>query len=123
MKLQRPTTAPPLYSQDGKGMEAVVHEHYFIGGCDWLVTEYDPEEDLAFGWACLNDRQNAELGYVTFAELESVAVPLNITLIPATNPDDVARPFGHAHVERDTGWPEGLTLREGIAEIDRRTGR
>ena len=80
MKLQRPTTAPPLYSQDGQGMNAVIHEHYFIGSCDWLVTEYDPEQDLAFGWACLGDRQNAELGYVSGEELESVKVPLRVDL-------------------------------------------
>ena len=123
MTLTRPTGAPALYSQDGLGFRAVVHEHYFVGSCDWLVTEYSPDDDLAFGWACLNgDRQNAELGYVSIAELESVQIPLNITLNVATNPDDVARPYGHVGVERDEGWPEGLTLTEAIAHLDRRQG-
>ncbi len=41
-----PATTPALYAQDGKGDEAIVHAHYFIGGCDWLVTEYDQGERL-----------------------------------------------------------------------------
>jgi hypothetical protein len=72
--LSRPTEAPALYSQDGQGYNAIVHAHYFIGGCDWLVTEYDPTDDLAFGWACLGDPLNAELGYVSLAEMDSIRV-------------------------------------------------
>jgi hypothetical protein len=117
--LERPTGAPPLYSQDGKGYDAVVHAHYFIGSCDWLVTEYNPHDDLAFGWACLGDRDNAELGYVSLAEMMSIRIPLVIE-------DDrrgLRLYMGDQTVERDEHWPEGLTLNEAIALLDGRQGR
>jgi hypothetical protein len=121
-KLQRPTTAPALYEQDGLGESAIIHEHYFIGGSDWLVTEFNPDDDLAFGWACLNgDRQNAELGYVSIAELESIQFPLNV----GVGANGMAAPIllGYQQVERDEGWPANLTLTQGIALLDQRQGR
>lgn len=103
-KLTRPgPETPALYAQDGKGDEATVHHHYFIGGCDWLVTEYDPAEDMAFGWACTGDRQGAELGYVSLAEMEKVRVN------------------GIFTVDHDDHWTP-VSLREAIAEVDRRHG-
>ena len=73
--LQRPgPETPDLYEQDGLGRKAIVHEHYFIGGCDWWITEYNKEKDIAFGFACLGDPQNAELGYVSLTELEQIRV-------------------------------------------------
>ena len=62
---------PALCSQDGKGYEATVYEHYFVGGCDWYITEYDSESHVAFGWAETTPGFG-ELGYVDLAELESV---------------------------------------------------
>ncbi len=44
----------------------MVHQHYSLGGCDWYVAEYDPEERIFHGYAILNDDlDNAESGYVT----------------------------------------------------------
>jgi hypothetical protein len=122
MTLQRPTTAPDLYAQDGLGEAAIIHEHYFIGGNDWLVTEFNPDDDLAFGWACLNgDRQNAELGYVSVAELESIQIPLRVQV----GANGMAEPIvlGYQGVERDEGGPPNLTLTQGIALLDQRQGR
>lgn len=122
-RLERPRGAPPLYAQDGKGYEAIVHAHYFIGGSDWLVTEYDPDEGLAFGWACLNgDRQNAELGYVSLVELEEVRAPLTVRFHEGDSVTEQTVPRAVA-VERDLDWRDGLTIREGIAELDLRQGR
>lgn len=76
-----PANTPRLYAQDGKGYDATVFAHYFLGGNDWLVTEYDPVDDLAFGWACLNgDRHNAELGYFSLAEMSEVRGRLRVVL-------------------------------------------
>lgn len=106
--LQRPPAdTAPLYGQDGKGYEATVHAHYFLGGSDWFVTEYRPEEDLAFGWVCLNgDRQNAELGYVSLAELEAVrgSISINGRRVDSVLP-----------VEYDEHW-QPKPLRQAIAE-------
>jgi hypothetical protein len=116
-KLERPTNAPRLYGQEGKGFEATVHAHYFVAGSDWLVTEYDPTDDLAFGWACLSgDRQNAEFGYVSMAELEEVRVPLRVRV----NGRETLG--GAILVERDEQWTP-MTLTEAIEELDRRQGR
>lgn len=112
----RPTEAPQLYSQDGKGLDAIVHAHYFVGSNDWLITEYDPAEDLAFGWACLNgDRQNAELGYVSMAELEEIRVPFAITV------DGGPGLQAAAVVERDAHWTP-ISIRQAVEELDRRQG-
>lgn len=114
--LTRPTTAPPLYAQDGDGYGAIVHAHYFVGGCDWLATEYDPETDIAFGWTRLHgDQMNAELGYFDMTELEEVRVP------------SLVGTMGHPLIE--VGLPiefeEDWTptpLRDAIALLDRRLG-
>ena len=70
------STLPPLYSTENLRLdETVVHLHFFCApACDWLLMEYDPQEELAFGWACLNDTQNAELGYFSLRELADLLV-------------------------------------------------
>lgn len=114
----RPEGAPALYEQDGKGYDAIVAAHYFIGSSDWLITEYDPDQDIAFGWACLNgDRQNAELGYVSLTELEEVAVETSVQM------NGIELGTVEQKVERDAHWPEGLTLTDAIARLDQRDGR
>jgi hypothetical protein len=103
-----PATTPPLYAQDGNGYDAIVYAHYFLGGSDWLITEYDPNEDIAFGWVCLNrDRDNAELGYVYVAELRQFRAPIRLT----------ARRVVNVPVELDENWTP-CTLNEGIAQLD-----
>ena len=48
--------------------------HFFIGGSDWFICEYDGK-DLFFGFAILNnDYQYAEWGYVSFSELTSIKI-------------------------------------------------
>lgn len=112
-----PADTPKLYTQDGKGYEATVYAHYFLGANDWLVTEYDPDTDVAFGWACLNgDRDMAELGYTSLTELEDVQVPVKVGLGRQT------RVGWYAHIEYDEHWRQ-MTLREAIALLDERQGR
>lgn len=52
---------PSLYKQDGKGYNAVAYLHYFVGGVDWWVTEYDRSTGKMFGLSSLND--DWTLGY------------------------------------------------------------
>jgi len=67
---------PALYSTEKTALkDKKIYMHFFMGGCDWWVVEYDPEERLLFGFACLNgDEQNAEWGYVSLDELISINV-------------------------------------------------
>jgi hypothetical protein len=64
--------APVTYQQDGLGMNAIVHFHYFGGGVDVWITELDMEDKVTqafgytrFAWA----PQDAELGYISITEL------------------------------------------------------
>ena len=55
--------------------EKMIYMHFFIGGCDWYVAEYSPEEQCFFGFAILNnDLQNAEWGYFSLQELSDLKV-------------------------------------------------
>ena len=66
---------PRLYETEHTPLqEKLIHLHFFIGGCDWYVAEYDGE-DLFWGFAILNDDfQNAEWGYISLSELKSIKV-------------------------------------------------
>jgi len=72
---QRLSRIPWLYETEHIPLqEKLIHLHFFIGGCDWYVAEYDGE-DIFWGFAILNgDFQNAEWGYISLSELKSVKV-------------------------------------------------
>jgi len=69
---ERLAKIPKLFETENTPLkEKLIHLHFFIGGCDWYIAEYDGE-DLFFGFAILNmDCEMAEWGYVSFAELKS----------------------------------------------------
>ena len=66
---------PKLYETENIPLEdKLIHLHFFIGGCDWYVVEYDGD-DLFWGFAILNnDYEMAEWGYVSLRELKSIKV-------------------------------------------------
>ena len=67
---------PKLYeTEDVPLKEKLIYLHFFIGGCDWYISEYD-EEDLFWGYAILNgDLEMAEWGYLSFEELKTIKIP------------------------------------------------
>lgn len=67
---------PAFYSSEEVPLkEKMIHMHFFIGGCDWYVAEYSPEEQCFFGFAILNgDLDNAEWGYFSLEELASLKI-------------------------------------------------
>ena len=79
---------PDLYSQDGKGYDAVAVVHYFspYTGGDWYGPEFDGE-DTFFG---LVRGFETELGYFSLRELSETMVSLGSTKVPA--------------IERDLHW-------------------
>lgn len=79
-------TMSKIGEQDGIGDEAIVLMHYFVGGCDWLITERDTslEQHQAFGWACLGDPWTAELGYISIAEITQHGAELDLHWRPVT---------------------------------------
>jgi hypothetical protein len=66
---------PNLYETDRVPLkDKIIYMHFFIGGCDWYIAEFDGE-DLLFGFAILNDDlQNAEWGYISLAELDAINI-------------------------------------------------
>ena len=66
---------PKLYeTEDIPVKEKEIHLHFFIGGCDWYISETDGE-DIMFGFCILNqDYLNSEWGYVSLSELRPLKV-------------------------------------------------
>ena len=62
---------PKLYETENTPLEEkLIYLHFFIGGCDWYISEYDGG-DLFFGFAILNsDYEMAEWGYIGFAGIK-----------------------------------------------------
>lgn len=61
---------PRFYSSEQTPLrEKKIYMHFFLFSADWYIAEYDPDDRIFFGFACLGDPQNAEWGYVSFDEL------------------------------------------------------
>lgn len=71
---------PALYSQDGRGYDAVAHVKFFnpCGSATWYASEFDGE-DLFFGLCDLGFGE-PELGYFSLSEMQSIRGPLGIGL-------------------------------------------
>ena len=70
----------PLYSQDGKMLEADVVVKYFnpCGAGTWLITEGEKQADgdwMFFGYCHIFEW---EWGYVMLSELESIKLPFGL---------------------------------------------
>jgi hypothetical protein len=49
--------------------------HYFYGGTDMYICEYDREHGIMFGFTILNGGlHNAEWGYISLSEITSIPV-------------------------------------------------
>jgi len=78
-------TMAKTYEQDGKGDDAIVYLHYFIGGSDWYITEKDMEDEQyqAFGLADLYG-DGGELGYISIIDVLAVGAELDLYWTPKT---------------------------------------
>jgi len=73
-KAARLAKLPTLGSTENAPKDIVIHLHFFIGGCDWYIAEFDGD-DTFYGFAIINnDLQNAEWGYISFSELRSLRI-------------------------------------------------
>ena len=68
-------TIPRLYKTEHIPLQdKIIHLHFFIGGTDFYIAEFDGE-DLFWGFVILNnDYFNAEWGYISFGELREINV-------------------------------------------------
>lgn len=70
---------PALYSQDGKGEDAIAVVKFFTpwSNWTWFASEYDPATGLFFGLVVGFER---ELGNFSLAELESLTGPMGLKI-------------------------------------------
>ncbi len=70
---------PKIYQQDGLGMQAIVHVHYFGPFGDWWITEFSPTfgqlvdgepDGEAFGYVRRAGYQSGEFCYIDVPTLE-----------------------------------------------------
>lgn len=78
---------PALYTTEEVPLkDKLIYLHFFIGGSDWYIAEYDGE-DLFWGFTILNqDYEMAEWGYISFTEMKAIKVGPGIA------------------IDRETGW-------------------
>lgn len=97
---------PPLYATEHvPAVDKIISAHYFVSGCasDWWIVELDPDNGLAFGYARLaGDDQNAEWGYVSLPELETLYQDGGFTR--QDNPAHPWRLLPRILAERDLHW-------------------
>lgn len=63
---------PRLYETENTPLkDKIIQMHFFLAGSDWYICEYDPKEQVFFGFVVLNqDFLGAEWGYISLRELE-----------------------------------------------------
>jgi hypothetical protein len=67
---------PQMYETDGLKGRHPLSLHYFMGGCDWYIAEWD-REDTFFGYAILNnDFEMSEFGYSSRSEIIGIEAAL-----------------------------------------------
>lgn len=70
--MEAPKSIPRLYqTEDVAAKDKTIYQKWEIPqiGFYWLIAELNPEENLAFGYANLNDDLFAEWGYISIREL------------------------------------------------------
>ena len=65
----------PTDTEKVEVLEKLVYLHFFFGGSDWYVVEYNPSKRVFFGYVILNgDKEMAEFGYFSFDELLEISI-------------------------------------------------
>ena len=67
----------PLYSQDGKGKEAVCRAVFALGSVKWFILEGNREDDDVILFGIVVGLMEDEYGYVSLNELSDVELDLS----------------------------------------------
>lgn len=70
-------TVPPLYAQDGKE-DPMVFVKLFTPSSSftWYVTEYDPDQQVGFGFVTSHIVPEGEFGYFSLKDLSELKDPI-----------------------------------------------
>ena len=107
---QRLSRIPRLYETEGVDLpRKIVHLHFFLAGCDWYAVEFDGT-DLFWGFAILHcDLQNAEWGYFSLKELQTIRVAKYLRVDCELEEHWVVRPAGEIDkIRQAQGWALSL---------------
>lgn len=72
----------PLYSQDGKGKDAICVCTFFIGNVRWYVLEGEPEGDDFTIFSIMLGCCEPEYGYNSIKEMEGITIDTGFALLP-----------------------------------------
>jgi len=92
--MQDEIRTPRLYETEPLPVERkTIYQHWTIPQVNfhWLIAEYDPHEEIAFGYCNLNDREMAEWGYVSWKEVSENGGIKNETWKPCRFPKALER--------------------------------
>ena len=67
----------PLYSQDGKGKEAVCRAIFALGSVRWFILEGNREDDDVILFGIVVGLMEDEYGYISLNELSDVELDLS----------------------------------------------
>ena len=67
----------PLYSQDGKGKEAVCRAVFALGAVRWFILEGNREDDDVILFGIVIGLMEDEYGYISLNELSDVELDLS----------------------------------------------
>jgi len=85
---------PKLYETENTPFEQkVIYQHWEmpLAHFHWLIAEVDEKKQIAFGYANLNNDQNAEWGYIDLQELKRVGAMLDKDWKPCLFPEALKR--------------------------------
>jgi hypothetical protein len=71
-------SVPRTYETDGQGDAAIARLHYFIGSCDWYITELDCEQEQHQAFGAANLGYGTELGYISLPEILNAGAELDL---------------------------------------------
>ena len=111
---------PRLYgTEDIPPKDKLIHLHFFIGGCDWYIAEYDGK-DIFWGFACLNgDLRNTEWGYISYQELKEIKIAGWLEIDCETEIAWRVRPASEVELIREaSGWPVGNRAQNTLSGHD-----
>lgn len=75
-------TIPPLYAtEEIEAENKMIWAKFFGGPMTWYIAELDPETGVAFGFCNLGNDEDAEWGYVSLLELESLSAHGGLLII------------------------------------------
>lgn len=71
----------PLYSQDGKGKEAICRAIFALGSIRWFILEGNKEGDDTIMFGIVIGLLEDEYGYISLNELSDIEVDMTLSLI------------------------------------------